>query len=462
MTQITPKPSLKQQKRDPDSVWRLALPIIISNISVPLLGAVDTAVIGRLPGPEYLGAVQVGTLIFSFLYWGFGFLRMSTTGLAAQAYGASQASDIAQNFELRAVFLRAMIAALCLAVFAIAFHIPFKIAAFAIIEASDRVEELGATYIQFRIAGAPAALLNYVVLGWFLGLQDARTPLFLQIFTNGLNILLSITFVTVFEWGIPGVAAATALSEWLGVVLGLVLVWRRLGFAKLESFGWGRVFDKTAWTRLFFVNGNIFIRTLCLIFAFSYFTAAGAAFGDTILAANAVLLNFITFAAYGLDGFAHAVEALIGKHVGRRDAEAAKRAVRAAMIWAMGMSSVVVALYYVSGPHIIDLLTTLPEVRSTAREFLGWAAIMPVISAGCYILDGVFLGATRAAAMRSAMVVSTGLYIAGAYVFAEAFGNHGLWAALTFFMAARGVTLAIAYPALIRSIGTRLSEAHPA
>lgn len=447
MTQVTPHPSTKPGQSVPDSVWRLALPIIVSNISVPLLGAVDTAVIGRLPGPEYLGGVQVGALLFSFLYWGFGFLRMSTTGLTAQAYGADQKE------EIRAVFLRAGIAALCLALVAITLHLPAKLVAFSMIEASDRVEELGAAYIQYRIYGAPAALLSYGILGWFLGLQDVKTPLFLQIATNGLNILLSIVFVTVFDWGVPGVAAATAVSEWIGAGLGLFLIARRLGALKLGPLDLSGLFDTQVWARLFFVNSDIFIRTLCLIFAFAYFTAAGAAFGDTVLAANAVLLNFITFAAYGLDGFAHAVEALIGKHVGRGEAQGARGAVRAAMGWALALSGLGVVFYFFGGPALIDLLTTLPEVRARAREFLPWAAIMPLVAAGCYILDGVFLGATRTASLRNAMLVSTLAYLFMAFWLAEAFGNHGLWASLTLFMAMRGVTLAIAYPALIRSIG---------
>ncbi len=428
-----------------DSVWRLAAPIIISNLSVPLLGIVDTAVVGRLPGPEYLGAVAVGALVLSYIYWGFGFLRMSTTGLAAQALGG-------ENWpEVKAVLYRAGAVAIGLSLIVLALHGPAIVLAFSIIDASAAVESLGADYIQFRIAGAPAALLSYVILGWFLGLQDSKTPLFLQLLTNGVNIVLNIWFVLGLDWGVPGVAAATAVAEWTGALVGIWLIRRRLAAMGGARTPRRAVVDLAAFKRFFAVNFDIFIRTLCLITAFAYFTAKGAAFGDVILAANAVLNNFIMLAAHGLDGFAHAAEALVGKQIGRRNRAAVSRAVREAFLWAGATAALATGVFLLAGPAIIDGLTTVADVREAARDYLLWAAIMPVVGAWCYIFDGVFLGATRTAAIRNAMLVSTGLYLGAAWALAEGFGNHGLWAALMLFMAMRGVTLWVGYPGLLRS-----------
>ena len=379
-------------------VWLIAGPIIISNISVPLLGAVDTAVMGHLPDPKYLGGVAVGAMVFTFIYWGFGFLRMGTGGLTAQAFGAQDAD------EVRACLARAAVIGIPAALILIALQLPIAAVAFSILEASPDVETLAQEYFFVRIWGAPATLMNFALLGWFIGCQNTKAALWHQLSLNGVNIVLDLLFVLGLGWGVAGVAAATALADALAVVIGLFLalpILRRLGGRFVKE----KILETAKIKRTIVLNVDIFIRTICLVFAFAYFTAQGAAFGNVVLAANAVLLNFQTFMAHALDGFAHAAEAL-------------------------GDS-----------------------VRTESREYLLWAVAMPLVAVFPFLFDGIFLGATRGATMRNAMIVSLLIYLACCYFLVPLWGNDGLWAALTIFMGARGLTLGVRYPALLRSVG---------
>ncbi|MBP5857216.1 MATE family efflux transporter [Marivibrio halodurans] len=426
-------------------VWRLAGPIILSNLTVPLLGAVDTAVVGHLPDPAYLGAVALGATIFSFVYWGFGFLRMSTTGLTAQAWGAGDGA------EVTASLFRAGAIALAIAGALILLQMPIGWFAFRIVESSPQVEALGRSYFDIRIWGAPANLINYVLVGWFLGRQDARTPLILMTVTNAINVAFDFLFVVGFGWAVAGVAGATVIAEWSGALLGLFLVWRRLdpgAFTAARS----RIVDRLAARRLFAVNRDIFIRTLCLVSAMAYFTMRGAGMGELTLAANAVLLNFLTITSFGLDGFAHAAEALIGDALGRRDRGVFDAAARAAFKWAAIIAVGAALVFILGGEAIVALLTDLPEVRAAAAEYLPWPALLPLVSVWCFTYDGIFLGATRAGDLRNGMLVSLAGYLAAVHLAQPAFGNHGLWFAMIVFMGLRGVTLACLYPRLRRSV----------
>jgi MATE family multidrug resistance protein len=425
-------------------VWRLAGPIILANLTVPLLGLVDTAVVGHLPDPAYLGAVALGATIFSFVYWGFGFLRMSTTGLTAQAWGADDQG------EVTAGLVRAGMIALAIAGLLIALQIPIGWAAFQLIESSDQVEALGRSYFEIRIWGAPAALMNYVLLGWFLGQQDARTPLMLQIVTNAVNIALDLLFVVGFAWDVEGVAAATAIAEWSGFALGMVFVARRLKVGLGDSLA--RVWDRVALHRLFAVNRDIFIRTLCLVSAFAYFTVRGAGMGELTLAANAVLLNFLTLASFGLDGFAHAAEALVGGAVGRRDRAGFSAAVRVAFKWAAIVALGASVMFLLGGHALIALLTDIPEVRAQAARYMLWPALLPLVAVWCFTYDGIFIGATRGADLRNGMILSLGIYLIAVHTAQPTFGNHGLWFSMMLFMGVRGLILALYYPRLRDSI----------
>jgi len=427
-------------------VWRLAGPIILSNVTVPLLGAVDTAVVGHLPDPRYVGGVAVGALIFSFVYWGFGFLRMGTTGPTAQAWGAGDAG------EIRAVLARGLLLVLVLAGLLLILQVPIRTLAFRLLHGSADVETEGAAYYALRIWGAPAALANYVLLGWFLGLQNARWPLLLQIFMNGLNILLDLLFVVRLGWGVEGVAAATVIAEYAAAGLGLLLAVRRLREYPAASVQ-GLILDGVRLRRMLAVNRDIFVRTLLLIFSFALFIDRGAALGDVTLAANAVLLNLVSIAAFGLDGFAHAAEALVGGAVGRRSRADLSGAVRASMRWAALISLALAGLYAVAGGVLIDILSGIPEVRAAARDYLPWVVAIPVISVWCYLYDGIFLGATRTHEMRNAAIATTLAYVGLLWLLLPLLGNHGLWLALALLNALRGLTLAAYYPRIAQSAG---------
>jgi MATE family multidrug resistance protein len=385
--------------------WALAGPIILSNVTVPLLGMVDTAVVGHLPDPRYIGGVAIGALIFNFVYWGFGFLRMGTTGPTAQAWGAEDPA------EIRAVLARALLLAFGLGAVLLLVQGPVGTLAFRLLHASAGVEAEGAAYYTVRIWGAPAALANYVLLGWFFGLQNARWPLVLQIFMNGLNIVLDFVFVMGFGWGVEGVAAATLIAEYAALGLGLLLVAKRLRMLP-AGIATARILDGARFRRMLAVNRDIFIRTLLLITSFALFTDRGATLGDETLAANAVLLHLVSISAFGLDGFAHAAEALVGGAVGRRSRADLSGAVRAAMRWGGITAVLTAAAFAVAGGLLIDLMTTIPEVRLLARDYLVWAVAMPLVSVWCYLYDGIFLGATRTHEMRNAAIVTTALYVA--------------------------------------------------
>ncbi|MFT7571460.1 MAG: MATE family multidrug resistance protein [Paracoccaceae bacterium] len=427
-------------------VWLIAGPIIISNISVPMLGAVDTAVMGHLPDPKYLGGVAIGAMVFTFIYWGFGFLRMGTGGLTAQAFGAKDAD------EVRACLARAAVIGIPAALILIVLQLPIASVAFSILEASPDVEALAQEYFFVRIWGAPATLMNFALLGWFIGCQNTKAALWHQLSLNGVNIVLDLVFVLGFGWGVAGVAAATAIADGVAVVIGLFLalpILRKLG----GEFVRAKILETSKIKRTVALNVDIFIRTICLVSAFAYFTAQGAAFGNVVLAANAVLLNFQTIMAHALDGLAHAAEALGGGAIGAKDRKGFRDAVRVSVFWGMVVAVGFSLFYLVSGPLIIDALTGIDSVRVVAREYLGWSVLMPLIAVFPFLLDGIFLGGTRGATMRNAMIVSLLIYLACCYFLVPLWGNDGLWVSLTIFMGARGVTLGVRYPALVRSVG---------
>ncbi len=427
-------------------VWLIAGPIIISNISVPMLGAVDTAVMGHLPDPKYLGGVAIGAMVFTFIYWGFGFLRMGTGGLTAQAFGAQDAD------EVRACLARAAVIGIPAALILIVVQLPIASVAFSILEASSDVENLAQEYFFVRIWGAPATLMNFALLGWFIGCQNTKAALWHQLSLNGVNIVLDLVFVLGFGWGVAGVAAGTAIADGVAVVIGLLLalpILKKLGGAFVRD----KILEASKIKRTVALNINIFIRTICLVSAFAYFTAQGAAFGNVVLAANAVLLNFQTFMAHALDGFAHAAESLAGGAIGARDRKAFRDAVRVSVFWGLVVAVGFTLVYLLAGASIINALTGIESVREAGRDYLVWSVAMPLVAVFPFLLDGIFLGGTRGATMRNAMIVSLMIYMASCYFLVPLWGNDGLWASLTIFMGARGLTLGVRYPALLRSVG---------
>ncbi|MDE4189846.1 MATE family efflux transporter [Phaeobacter gallaeciensis] len=425
-------------------VLKIAVPIVLSNVTVPILGAVDTGVVGQMGQAAPIGAVGIGAVILATVYWIFGFLRMGTTGLAAQARGAG---DMA---ETGALLMRGLIlAALAGGVF-ILFQTLLFWGAFALAPASAEVETLAREYLTIRIWGAPATIALYAVTGWLIAMERTRGVFILQIWMNGLNILLDLWFVLGLDWGVEGVAAATLIAEWSGLALGLWLC--RDAFGGNQWRDWGRVFDPARLRRMLQVNGDIMVRSVLLTGSFTTFLFIGADLGDVQLAANQVLLQFLEITAFALDGFAFSAEALVGGAVGAKSRDQMRRAALLASFWALGGAVALSLAFAFGGGAIIDVMTTSPEVRSTARLFLFWAALAPVLSVASYMLDGVFIGATWTRDMRVAMIQSVTLYVVSLLVLVPLFGNHGLWGALMVLNVARAATLAFRYPRLEASV----------
>ncbi|CAN5263815.1 MATE family efflux transporter [soil metagenome] len=424
-------------------VLAIAVPIMLSNVTEPMIGVVNTAVIGRLPDPYYIGAITVGALIFNFVFWGFGFLRLGTGGLTAQATGAGDAPEIA------AILFRALIIAAACGLLIILLSPLIAGLTFGLIAGSAEVERHAAVYFYIRVFSAPFALANYCLLGWFVGQGRAHIAFAIQLVLNFVNMALSILFVLGLQLTSGGVATAALISEIAACALGLWLAWRHL----VRLSHWPdrrRVFDRGRIWRTLAINRDIMIRTICLVLAFSWFTARGAQAGDIVLAANAVLMHFFDVAAFLIDGFAFATEALVGQAVGARDHPRFTSAIRLTSIWAAAVGVITFAIILFAGPWFIDLMTVSPEVRETARHYLFWAALAPLIGVACFQFDGIFTGATATADMRNMMLLSMLIFLAAWWPLERYYGNHGLWAAMIIFFAARGVLFATRLPSMQR------------
>lgn len=426
------------------SVLAIAVPIMLSNVTEPMIGAVNAAVIGQLPQAYYIGAITVGALIFNFIFWGFSFLRIGTGGLTAQAAGANDPQ------ELVAVLLRALIIAGIAGVALILLSPVIGTFSFKLIKGSPEVESHAATYFYIRVLSAPFALANYCLLGWFVGQARARTAFLIQIFLNLINAGLCFTFVMGLHMTSDGVALAALISEAAAALLGLAIALRRLK-AMGARFDRARVFDRSKLIRTLAINRDIMIRTICLVFAFAWFTARGAKAGDVVVSANAVLMHFFDIAAYLVDGFAFATEALVGQAVGARDRTRFRDAMRLTWIWAWATGLLTFAIIWFGGPFFIDLMAVNPEVREVARHYLFWAALAPLVGVACFQYDGIFAGATQTADMRNMMMLSLAIYMLAWWWLEPAYGNTGLWLAMIVFFAARGVTFSLRMPALRRA-----------
>lgn len=427
---------------DHRTVLRIALPVMLSNASTPLIGVVDTAIVGRIPDPAYIAAVAVGALVFTFVFWGFGFLRMGTTGLTAQALGSGDTDELVAGLG-RALLIAAVVGAAL-----VGLQWPIREIAFALLEASDRTEGLARSYFDIRIWAAPATLANYALLGWFIGLGRTDIGLVLQLVLNLVNIALDAFFVLGLGLDVRGVALGTLFAEYFAALVGLVIAVRymRRHGAQLR---FGNLLVTERLKRTLAVNRDIMIRSLALIFVFVWFMAQGARYGDVTLAANAVLMQFVSISAYFLDGLAFAAEALVGRALGARDRAGFRAAVRVSTLWAVFVALLVSSVYFVAGPWVVDALTTDPETRAAARIYLPWAALAPLAGVLAFQLDGIFIGATRSIEMRNAMLFSTAVFVL-AWWLLQPWGNHGLWAALYVNYVARTFSLGWYFPALAR------------
>ncbi len=426
-------------------ILKIALPIVLSNATVPILGAVDTGVVGQMGLAAPIGAVGIGAVILATIYWVFGFLRMGTTGLVAQARGAGDAP------ETGALFMRGLLIGVAGGVLFIAIRAGLFAGAFWLAPASPEVEALAREYLAIRIWGAPATIALYVVTGWLIALERTTGVLVLQFWMNGLNILLDLWFVLGLGWGVEGVAIATLIAEWTGLALGLWLC--RAAFAGDQWRDWARIFDPARLRRMLAVNADIMIRSVVLTLSFTTFLFVAADLGDVTLAANQVLLQFLEITAFALDGFAFSAEALVGAAVGGKARARLRRAAWMSSQWGAGGAVVLCAAFWLGGHWLIDLMTTSPEVRAAARSYLAWAALAPAIGIASWMLDGIFFGATWTREMRVAILQSVAVYAVALAVLVPWLGNHGLWAALMVLNVARGLTLGLKYPRLEARVG---------
>ena len=425
-------------------VLKIAIPILLANVSVPLLGAVDTGVVGQMPEAAPIAAVGVGAIVLSAIYWIFGFLRMGTTGLTSQAHGAGNAAEVA------ALWTRSLIVAVTGALVLIALQVPLFAGAFAVSPASAEVEGLAKDYMQIRIWSAPAAIALYGITGWLIALERTRGVLILQLWMNGLNVVLDLWFVLGLGWGVEGVALATFLAEWSGLAMGLFLC--RDVFRNAMWRDWGRVFERARLKRMAVVNTDILIRSLLLQAIFVSFLLLGGKFGDVTLAANQVLLQFLHIVGYAMDGFAFAAETLVGQAFGAGAVARLRRGALLTSLWGGIVSLMFAVAFWVLGPWIIDVMAKSPEVQSEARDYLPWMIVAPPVMLGLIMFDGIFIGATRSADMRNMMVVAAAIYALAVWLLIEPFGNHGLWLAMHISFVARGLTLGLRYPALERAV----------
>jgi MATE family multidrug resistance protein len=425
------------------SVLTIAVPIMLSNVTEPLIGVVNTTVIGQLPEAHYIGAIAIGSLIFSFLFWGFGFLRLSTGGLSAQAVGAGDPA------EVTAVLWRALAIAVTVGLCLILASPVIEKVSFDLMGGSPEMRAQGEIYFRYRILSAPFALTNFCILGWFIGQGRAAIAFVVQIFLNVVNMGLGAWFVLSLGMTAGGVGLSALVAEIAAALLGGLLIWRSVHRTKARAT-WTQIWNREKILRTLSANGDIMIRTLCLVFAFTWFTARGARAGDVTIAANSVLLHFFEVAAYLIDGFAYASEALVGQSVGARNRERFQRAIRLTTLWALVVGAICSAIIWLAGPWFIDLMTVNSEVRETARHYLFWAALTPLLGTICFQFDGIFTGAMATRDMRNMMVLSLMIYLAAWWILERNFGNHGLWAALSVFFVARGVTYAMRMPALAR------------
>ncbi|SPF75524.1 DNA damage-inducible protein F [Aliiroseovarius pelagivivens] len=424
-------------------VLAVAGPIVLSNVTVPILGLVDTGVIGQLGDAVPIGAVGIGAVILSTFFWIFGFLRMGTTGLTAQAHGAGRQGEVA------AMLTRALLIALVAGVALVALQGPLFWAAFQVAPASDEVETLARDYLAIRIWGAPFAISVYAFTGWLIALERARSVLVLQVVMNGVNIGLDLWFVLGLDLGVAGVAVATLLAEFSGAALGLWLC--RDIFRNPAWRDRARVLDGPTLKNMAVVNTDILLRSLFIMAIFTSFTFYSSGLSDTELAANQVLMQFLHVTAYAMDGFAFGAEAFVGQALGARNRVAVRRASVMSSLWGASISCALALGFLLVGGWGIDVMTTAPDVRQVARDFLPYMVLAPLLGWPAWMLDGIFIGATRTSDMRNMMILSAAVYFAAVYALMPALGNHGLWVALLISFVARGATLGLRYPALERS-----------
>ncbi len=412
-------------------ILQLAIPNIISNLSIPLLSSVDTALMGRL-SEGHISAVGIGAMIFNLIYWNFGFLRMGTTGMAAQAFGQKNRTEIIQTF-FRALFLAIGISFLVLLL-----QWPFREISYYLMNVSTEQSNLVSTYFNIRIWAAPATLASFAIMGWFFGMQNVIYPLILTIVVNIVNIIFNYLFVIVLGMEIDGVAYATVIAQYAGLFLGLFLFY--FSYREyLEEYTLKAMLEVEKIKRFFSVNGDIFIRTICLTFTFGFFYSQSTKMGDTLLAVNVILLQFINWMSYFIDGFAYAAESLVGKYVGAKNIDRLKKVIRLSFVWGTLMAIAFSILYGFGGAYLFSIFTTQQQVIDAALPYLFWMALIPIAGYASYIWDGIYIGLTATRTMRNTMLLSLIIFLSSYYLFQQIGTNNGLWLSFLLFLFARGL-----------------------
>ena len=417
-------------------ILHIAIPSIISNITVPLLGLIDVTIVGHLGSASYIGAIAVGSMLFNMIYWIFGFLRMGTSGLTAQSYGAHDLKEVTR------ILLRSTGISLMLALALLILQYPIRLTAFELIDTSAEVQQLATLYFHICIWGAPATLGLYSFSGWFIGMQNSRFPMFIAITQNIVNIVASLLFVFVFGMKVEGVALGTLIAQYAGLFMAYLL-WLRYYRPLRKYISRKQLFTHDAMKRLFQVNRDIFLRTLCLVAVTVFFTSTGAAFGDVVLAVNTLLMQLFTLFSYIMDGFAYAGEALTGKYIGAGNRQELQRTIRHLFGWGIALSLAFTLLYGIGGKEFLGLLTNEQSVISASGDYFYWVLAIPFAGFAAFLLDGICIGATSTHIMLKAMVVASGSFFLIYYSLHNVLHNHALWLGFIVYLALRGIMQAL-------------------
>ena len=413
-------------------ILQLAIPSIVSNITVPLLGLIDVAIVGHLGSAAYIGAIAVGGMLFNIIYWLFGFLRMGTSGMTSQAFGQRDLKEVTR------VLLRAVGVGLFIALCLLLLQYPIRKIAFLLIDATPEVRELATVYFNICVWGAPAVLGLYGFAGWFIGMQNSRFPMFIAITQNVVNIVASLSFVYLLDMKIEGVALGTLIAQYAGLFMASLVWLRYYGRLKI-AFRWQEIIGKTAMKRFFQVNSDIFFRTLCLVAVTTFFTSTGARQGDVVLAVNTLLMQLFTLFSYIMDGFAYAGEAMAGRYIGARNNTGLQRMIRLLFRWGWGLSLSFTILYMIGGQGFLGLLTNDTTVINAAGSYYYWVLAIPLAGFAAFLWDGILIGATATRLMLYSMLVASGMFFLIYYIFYASMGNHALWMAFLVYLSLRGL-----------------------
>lgn len=412
-------------------ILKLVLPNIITNITVPLLGMVDLAIVGHIGDEIFIGAIAIGTMIFNMIYWNFGFLRMGTSGFTAQAYGAEDMDEAAK------ILSRALFIAICFSLLLIIFQTPILKFAFLLITDTSKTKDLITQYFAIRIWAAPATLGIYAIKGWLIGMQNSKQPMWMAIIINVVNILCSFLLAVVYKMGIKGVALGTVIAQYSGLtacILILLFKYKHI----LVKIDIRKIFDKKELLRFFKLNYDIFLRTLCLIAVFTFIPAEGSKYSDMVLAVNTLLMQFFTLFSYILDGFAYAGEALVGRYIGAKDKKSLTLVIKLLFMWGIVLSIIFIICYASFGHEILWLFTDDNYIINAADEYYFWVLIIPIISFSAFLWDGIYIGAMATKYLRNSIFIATAIFFVLYYMLNTYLGNNALWMAFIAFLFFRG------------------------